>query len=140
MSQTPPDYGAPIRLDAAKKVLAAAEVEARKIGVNVTITVVDSGGHMVHMQRMDGSPLASIAIAEAKASTALKLKRATKMLQDAVASGGEHLRLLSAPGIVVMEGGELLLAGNSIVGAIGVSGATSAQDAQIGRAGGAVLG
>ncbi len=140
MSQTPPDYGAPIRLDAAKKVLAAAEVEARKIGVNVTITIVDSGGHMVHMQRMDGSPLASIAIAEGKATTSLRLKRPTKMLQDMIAAGGEHLRLLSAPGVVVMEGGELLVVGGAIVGAIGVSGATSPQDAQIGRAGGAVLG
>ena len=139
MSQTPPDYGAPIRLETAKKVMAAAEAEARKIGVNVVITIIDSGGHMVHMLRMDGSPLGSIAIAEGKATTSLKLKRATKLLQDMIAAGGEHLRLLSAPGIVVMEGGELLVAGNDIVGAIGVSGATSPQDAQIGRAGGAVL-
>jgi len=139
MSQTPPDYGAPIRLDAAKKVMAAAEAEAAKIGVKVVITILDSGANQVLMLRMDGAPLGSIAIAEAKASTSVKMKRATKLFQDMVGTGGEHLRLLSAPGIVVMEGGELLMVGNSIVGAIGVSGATSAQDAQIGRAGGAVL-
>ena len=139
MTQAPPNYGAPIALDAAKKVIAAAEAHARKIGVNVVITILDSGGHMVHMLRMDGSPLGSISIAEAKAATTIKLKRPTKMLQDMVALGGEHLRLLSAPGLVVMEGGELLVTGNAIVGAIGVSGATSAQDAEIGRAGGAVL-
>lgn len=140
MSQTPPDYGAPIRLDAAKTVLAAAEAEAIKIGVKVVITILDSGGNLVHMLRMDGAPLGSIAIAEAKASTSVKMKRATKLFQDMIGMGGEHLRLLSAPDLVLMEGGELLLVDNSIVGAIGVSGATSAQDAQIGRAGGATLG
>src|SRR5262245_29151720 len=128
-------YGAPITLDTAKKALAAAEAEARKNNWNVMIVVLDSGGHMVMSQRLDGTQYASIRIAEGKARTALEFKRPTKALDDTIAGGGAGLRLLSVHGATVIEGGVPIVVDGKIAGSIGVSGVTSQQDAQIARAG-----
>ena len=131
----PLPYGAPITLDQAKKAMFAAETEARKNNWNVAIVVVDSGGHMVAMQRLDGTQIASIDIAKGKAVTANNYRRPTKALEDAIAGGGAGLRLLAVPGIMPLEGGVLVTADGKIIGAIGVSGVLSAQDAQVARAG-----
>src|SRR5262249_13983669 len=131
----PAVYGAPITLDAAKKVVAAAEAEAQKNNWNVMIVVLDSGGHTVMSQRLDGTQYASIRIAHGKASTALEFKRPTKALDDTIAGGGAGLRLLSVGGVTAIEGGLPILVDGKIVGSIGVSGVTSQQDAQIARAG-----
>ena len=128
-------YGAPITLDAAKKVVAAAEAEAQKNNWNVMIVVLDSGGHVVMSQRLDGTQYASIRIAHGKARTALEFKRPTKALDDTIAGGGAGLRLLSVGGVTAIEGGLPILVDGKIVGSIGVSGVTSQQDAQIARAG-----
>lgn len=134
-AQQPPPYGPPITLDQAKRVMAAAELEAAKNSWNVVITILDSGGNLVMMHRFDNTQLASIEIAEAKARTALLFKRPSKALEDAVASGGAGLRLLAVKGAAPLEGGLPIAHEGKIIGSIGVSGVLSSQDAQIGRAG-----
>ena len=131
----PLPYGVAITLDQAKKAMLAAEAEARKNNWNVAIVVVDSGGHMVAMQRLDGTQIASIDIAKGKAVTANNYRRPTKALEDAIAGGGAGLRLLAVPGVMPLEGGVLIAADGKIIGAIGVSGVLSTQDAQVARAG-----
>ena len=128
-------YGAPITLEAAKRAVAAAEAEARKNNWNVMIVVLDSGGHTVMSQRLDGTQYASIRIAAGKARTALEFKRPTKALDDTIAAGGGGLRLLSVGGVTAIEGGIPIVVDGKIVGSIGVSGVTAQQDAQIARAG-----
>ncbi len=131
----PPAYGAPINLAQAQKAMAAAEAEAKKNNWNVAIVVVDSGSHTVMMQRLDGTQLASIDIARGKASTANSYRRPSKALEDAVAGGGAGLRTLAIPGVMPLEGGVPIVLDGKIIGAVGVSGVTSAQDAQVARAG-----
>jgi glc operon protein GlcG len=130
-----PTYGAPITLEVAKKAVAAAEAEAMKNNWNVMIVVIDSGGHMVMSQRLDGTQYASIRIAEGKARTALDFKRPTKALDDSIAAGGGGLRLLSVRGVTAIEGGVPITVDGKIVGSIGVSGVMAQQDAQVARAG-----
>lgn len=137
--QTPPPYGAPITLDMAKKIMAAAEAEAVKNNWQVVITIIDSGGHMVMMQKSDNTQLASISASEGKAQTSLAFKLPSKALEDAIAAGGPGTRLLALKNIAPFEGGLPIVVDGKIVGAIGVSGALSSQDAQIARAGIAAL-
>jgi glc operon protein GlcG len=135
----PPTYGAPITLAAAKKALAAAEAEAKKNNWGMVIVVVDSGSRLVAFARMDTAQLGSIDIAMGKAMTANNLRRPTKALQDAVAQGGANLRMLAAPGVTPLEGGVPIISEGKIIGAIGVSGAASDQDAQCAMAGAAAV-
>jgi len=128
-------YGAPITLEQAKKVLAAAEAEAMKNKWNVVITVLDPGGHLVAMHRLDGTQLGSIEAARQKAYSAVLYRRPTKVFQDLVAQGGANLRLLTLAGASPLEGGIPIIVDGKIVGAIGVSGVTSEQDAQVAKAG-----
>ena len=131
----PPPYGPPLGIEAARKVMAAAEAEASKNNWAVVIAIIDSGGHVVMMHRYDNVQLSSIEISQGKAKTALMFKRPTKVLDDAISSGGSGLRFLSLKDIVPLEGGLPIIVDGKIVGAIGVSGVLSSQDAQIGRAG-----
>jgi glc operon protein GlcG len=128
-------YGAPIGLDQAKKVMAGAEVEAKKNNWNMVIVVLDSGGNVVALHRMDGAQLGSIEAAREKASSAVLYRRPTKVFQDLVGQGGPNLRLLRLPGASPVEGGIPLVVDGKIIGAVGVSGATSEQDAQTAKAG-----
>ena len=128
-------YGPPISLEQAKKVMAGAEAEAMKNKWNVVITVLDSGGHVVALHRLDGTQLGSIEAARQKAYSAVLYRRPTKVFQDLVAQGGANLRLLSLAGASPLEGGIPIIVNNTIVGAIGVSGVTSEQDAQVAKAG-----
>ncbi len=135
-AQTPAmAYGAPINLEQAKKVLAGAEAEARKNSWNVVIAILDSGGHLVLLQRLDNTQFASIEVAQQKAYSAVAFRRPTKVFQDGVAAGGEGLRILKLAGATPVEGGLPLILEGKIVGAIGVSGVTSQQDNQIAKAG-----
>jgi len=131
-------YGAPILLEAAKKAIAAAEAEAMQNNWSVAIAIVDSGGNLVMLQRLDNAQLSAVRIAEAKARTAVEFRRPTKVLEDAVAGGGIGLRVLTF-GASVAEGGVPLVSGGRIVGGIGVSGVASDQDAQVAQAGAAAL-
>jgi glc operon protein GlcG len=132
-------YGPPIDFNTAKRVAAEAGKEADGNGWPVVIAIVDSGANLVLLLRHDGAQLASIDIAQAKASTAVKMKRATKLLDEGVTGGGSGLRILALEGIVPMEGGLPLMREGKIIGAIGVSGVSSPQDGQIAAAGAKVL-
>ena len=127
-------YGAPISLAAAKQAMAAAEACAAKNGWAVAIAIVDSGANLVMLHRLDNAQLSSARIAQAKAKTAAEFRRPTKVFEDAVAGGGVGLRVLTF-GASVAEGGVPIVSGGAIVGAIGVSGVQSHQDAQIAQAG-----
>src|SRR5262245_15044815 len=131
----PPPYGAPLTLDQAKKAMTGAEAEARKNNWNVVIATVDSGGHLVMLQRLDSTQIGSIDVAKDKATTAVHFRRPTKAFQDLIAQGGVNLRLLKITNASPLEGGVPITVGGAIVGGIGVSGVTSAQDAQIAQAG-----
>jgi glc operon protein GlcG len=130
----PPAYGTPISLEQAKKVMAGAEAEAKKNNWPVVITILDSGGNLVMLQRLDNAQWGSIEIAKEKARSAVALRRPTKALQDLIAQGGANLRLLNI-GYSVLEGGIPIVVDGKIIGSVGVSGVTSQQDAQIAQAG-----
>lgn len=132
--QGPTPYGSPINLEQAKKVMAGAEAEAKKNNWPVAIVILDSGGQMVMMQRLDNTQWGSVDIAKEKARTAVALRRPTKVLQDGIAQGGVNLRFLST-GFSTLEGGIPIVLDGKIIGSIGVSGVTSQQDAQAAQAG-----
>lgn len=127
-----------LTLEAAKKIMAAAEAEAMKNKWTVAIAIVDEAGELLMMAKLDGTQPGSIDIAIGKARTAARLKRETKVLEEAVTKGGRTV-ILSLPGITPLEGGVPIKVGDQVVGAVGVSGVTSAQDAQVAMAGIAVV-
>jgi glc operon protein GlcG len=129
------DYGAPIPLSVAKRVIDAAEADAAANGWAMVIAVVDSSGHLVALHRMDQAQYGSVAIAQAKAKTAVDFKRPSKIFEDAVAQGGLGLRLLSTPDLCPLEGGVPLVARGELIGAVGVSGARSHEDGRVAMAG-----
>ena len=131
----PPPYGAPITLEQAKKVLAGAEAEAKKNSWNMVIVVMDSGGNLVALERMDGAQLGSIDVARDKAYSAVAFRRPTKAFDDALAQGGANLRILRLSGASPIEGGIPIVVDGKVIGSVGASGGTSAQDAQVARAG-----
>lgn len=133
VAQSPPPYGAPIGVEAANKAVSAAIAEAKKNNWNVAIAVVDSGGHLVAFQRLDGTQYQSALVAQDKARSAVGFKRPTKVFADGVAGG--RVALLGLNGAVPLDGGQLIVVDGKIVGGIGVSGVTSQQDDQIAMAG-----
>jgi glc operon protein GlcG len=135
VAQMPNPYGLPIGVESAKKVAAAAVAEARKNNWTMAVTIVDTAGNLVYFEKMDGTQIGSVTVSIEKARTAALFKRPTKTFQDTVAAGGEGLRILSLPGAIPVEGGIPLVMEGKIVGAIGVSGGTSAQDATAAQAG-----
>ena len=122
-----------LTLEAATRIAAGAEEEATRNKWKVVIAVVDGGAHLVHLRRMDGAQLGSIAVAQEKARSAALFRRPTKAFADAVASG--RTAVLRLPGAIPIEGGVPLLVGEQMVGAVGVSGVTAEQDGQIAQAG-----
>ena len=134
-AQMPNAYGPPISLENAKKVAAPAIAEAAKNNWAVAVAIVDPSGNLVYYEKMDNTQLGSARIAVEKAATAAKFKRPTQAFQDALAKGAENLRILTLSGVVAAEGGIPLVMDGKIVGAIGVSGMTSAQDNQCAKAG-----
>jgi len=136
----PPNYGTAITLDAAKKVMAAAEAEAARMGWPMVIAIVDSTGHLVMLHRMEQAQYGSVKIAQLKAETALDFRRPTKVFEDAIGSGGAGVRIVTMPNVLALEGGLPILQDGKVIGAIGVSGMRSDEDAQVARAGIAALG
>jgi uncharacterized protein GlcG (DUF336 family) len=134
------EYGAPIGLDAAKRVMEAAEAEALANQWAVVIAIADSTGHLVVLHKMDHAQLGSITVAQAKALTAVNFKRPTKAFADTVAEGGVGLRLLPTENFCPLEGGVPLFSKGRVIGAIGVSGVLSSQDGEVARAGARVIG
>jgi glc operon protein GlcG len=135
LAQMPNPYGLPISLENAKRAAAPAMAEAAKNGWNMAVAIVDPAGNLVYYEKMDNTQLGSANVAIDKARSAALFKRPTKAFQDALAAGGDAVRILSLKGAVPVEGGIPLVVDGKIVGAIGVSGATSAQDAQCAKAG-----
>jgi uncharacterized protein GlcG (DUF336 family) len=138
-AQMPNPYGPGITADPAKKAAAAALAEAKKNGWNEAVAIVDTAGDLVYFEKLDGTQGASIDLAIDKARASARFKRPTKALQDALAAGGEGWRFLTLRGVVAAEGGVPILIDGKIVGAIGMSGGTGAQDGQCANAGVAAL-
>ena len=138
-SPAPVAYGEPITLEAAKRIVNAAEVFAVANQWTVAIAIVDTGGNLVLFEKMENTQVGSIEIAIGKAKTANNFKRPTKAMEDAVANGGVGLRVLAISGVFPIEGGEPILFNGKIIGAIGVSGMQSTQDEEVVKAGLAVL-
>lgn len=121
-----------LNLEDAQRISDAAEARARQDNWNVVIAVLDAGGHLIALRRMDGTQIGSVDVAMQKASTAVKFKRPTKVFEDGVKSGNVHILSL---GIAAVEGGLPIRDGDHVIGSIGVSGVTSAQDGIIAAAG-----
>ena len=132
-------YGPNINVETAKKLAAPAIAEARKNNWNMAIAIVDTAGDLVYFEKMDDTQAGSVQIAQSKARSAARFKRATKVFQDGLAAGGVGLRLLALEGAVPVEGGIPLVSGGKIVGAIGASGGTSEQDGVVAQAGASAL-
>ena len=131
--------GATISLEAAKKAAAAASAEAHKNHWLMAIAVVDPAGTLVYYEKADNTQLGSAVVAVEKARSAALFKRPTKAFQDAVEKGGAGLRILRLEGAVPVEGGVPLLVDGKLIGAIGVSGDLSENDAKCATAAAAAL-
>jgi glc operon protein GlcG len=131
----PPPYGPAITYAQAEKAMTAAVAEARKNNWNVVIVILDSGGHLVMLHRLDNTQYGSIEVAKGKATTAVNFRRPSKAFEDLVAGGGAGLRILGLSGAMPLEGGIPIVVDGKIIGGIGVSGVLSSQDAQTARAG-----
>lgn len=125
--------------DDVKRIAAAAEAEAVRNQWSVTIAIVDEGGHLLALQRLDGAPPISSYIAPEKARTAALGRRETKLYEDVINQG--RVSFLSAPVLQgMLEGGVPVIVDGQVIGAVGVSGVKSSEDAQIAKAGIAALG
>ena len=131
----PQPYGAPLALDAAKKIAVPALAEAARNNWAMAVAVVDGAGDLVYFEKMDATQAGSVAVAIDKARSAARFKRPTKAFQDVLAAGGDGLRVLALQGAIPVEGGIPIVIDGTIVGAIGVSGGTSPQDGQCAKAG-----
>lgn len=122
-----------LTLEDAQQISDAAEQKARENNWNVVIAVLDGGGHLIALRRMDGTQVGSVDLAQQKAQTAFKFKRSTKVFEDAILAGNVHF--LSIPGVVAVEGGLPIFYEGQVIGAIGISGVTASQDGVIAAAG-----
>lgn len=128
-----------LELDDVKKIAQAAEAEALANQWAVSIAIVDAGGHLLWFQRMDGAPAISSHIAPAKAHTAALGRRESKVYEDVI-NGGRY-SFMTAPGVSgLLEGGVPIVVDGACIGAVGVSGVKSSEDAQIAKAGISTLG
>ena len=121
-----------ITLEAAKKMVAAGEVEAVKNGWNVAITVVDASGGLILFHKLDDTQPGSIQVSQGKARTSALFKRPTKAMEEMIAGG--KTAFLAVEGITPIQGGLPVVVDGKVIGAIGVSGVTSAQDEQVAAA------
>lgn len=126
-------YGSPVSLEVAKRIAAGAVVEANKNNWRVAIAIVDTHGFLKYYEMMDDTQTASANVAIEKARTAAMFRRPTKMFEDAIAGGRNAL--LGMNGAIPIEGGLPIVANGKVIGAVGVSGLTSPQDAQVAQAG-----
>lgn len=126
-----------LTLEDAKRVAAAAEVEARRNNWRVVVAIVDDGGHLLYLQRSHDTQFGSVETAIAKAYHAIAFRRASKTSEDAVLSG--RLIHLALPSVIPAEGGVPLLLDGVVVGGLGISGVRSCEDGQIAAAGLAAL-
>lgn len=121
-----------LTLEDCRKITAAAEAEARKNNWNVCIAILDDGGHLLHLARMDGASPANARIAIEKGRTAAETRRSTAVWQERIAKRPE---LLNMPQVTPVQGGLPIMADGVCVGAVGISGVQSHEDEQIAAAG-----
>jgi glc operon protein GlcG len=126
-----------LTLDDCKNISAAAEAEAKKNNWNVCVAILDDGGHLLHLARMDGATPANSRIAVEKGRTAAETRRSTAMWEDRVKGG--RMVMLKMPGVTPVQGGLPIVINGECIGAVGVSGVQSHEDEQIASAGIAVL-
>ncbi len=131
-------YGAPISLERADAVLAAAIAESKKRDWKLVCAVVDSGANLVSFKRMDGAQLASISIAQHKARAAAKFRRETKVFESGMQLTNFNY-LITLDDVIASRGGIPLVEGGKIIGAIGCSGGTGSQDEVVAKAGAALV-
>jgi glc operon protein GlcG len=129
----PVPYGAPITTELSKKVAAAALAEAKKNGWNVAVSIVEPGGILAYFEKSENTQYGSVEASLEKARTSAAFRRPSKAFEDVVLGGKVNYTKL--PGAVPLEGGLTLVVDGKIVGAIGISGATSAQDGICAKAG-----
>lgn len=122
-----------LTLDVTKGIAAAAEAHAKKNKWDVVIAIVDDGGHLLYLQRMDGVQTGSVDVAIKKAQTAVSFKRPSKVFGEGVSGG--RTALVALPGAIPFEGGVPISLNGQVLGAIGVSGVTAQQDGMIAQAG-----
>lgn len=122
-----------LNLEDVKRIVDAAEERALQDNWNVVIAILDGGGNLIYLRKMDGTQIGSVEVAQAKAKSAVYFKRPTKVFEDLVNAG--NTRILSLPNAVAIEGGIPIFRDGVCIGAIGISGVTSAQDAIIAEAG-----
>ena len=122
-----------LSLELAKKIATRAEAEAKKNNWTMVVAVVDDGGNLIYLERMDGTQIGSIEVAVAKARSANNFKRPTKAFEDALAGG--RMAVLKLHGAMPLEGGIPIMIEGKVVGAIGVSGGMSSQDGEVAKAG-----
>src|SRR5206468_12872094 len=127
-----------LTLDAAKKIAAAAEAEARKRGATVVIAVVDDGGYLLVLERLDDTQVASVDVGIAKARTAAIFRRPSKVFEDQVRDG--RVAALALPGAAPLQGGIPIVFEGKVIGAIGVRGNTPQEDEDIAKVGAASAG
>jgi uncharacterized protein GlcG (DUF336 family) len=121
-----------LTLEAAKKLASVAEAEALKNKWSMVVAIVDDGGNLLYLERMDNTQIGSIEVAIRKAKTAILFKRPTKAYEDLVAQGKTDI--LGVPGVIPIEGGVPLVIDGEYIGAIGVSGGTRQQDGIVAKA------
>ena len=134
-----PPYGLSITNDQAKKVADAALAPARANGWTVVVAIVDTGGFLVYLEKLDQTQVGSVAIAEDKARSAAIFKRPTKMFHERLARGGDGLIVLRLNGAIPVEGGLPIVVDGKLIGALGVSGGSSAEDEVCAEAGASAL-
>ena len=134
-----PTYGLSITLEQARKISAAAQAEAVRNNWLMVVSVMDTGGHLVLLERMDSAQFGSVQVAQDKSRSAVAFRRPTKAFHDMVAAGGEGVRMLVMSGAMPIDGGLPIMVDGAVIGGIGVSGGTSAQDGQVAQAGLATL-
>ena len=132
-AQERPPYGHEIGLEQAKKIAAGAAAESKKNSWRMAIAIVDNHGLLVYFERMEDTQTASVQVAIDKAKAAAMYRRPTKAFEDGIAKG--RVALLGLPGAMPIEGGLPIMADGKVIGAVGVSGANSDQDAQAATAG-----
>jgi glc operon protein GlcG len=134
-----PAYGPSITLAQAKTVATAALAPARENRWTVVVAIVDPGGYLVYLEKLDDTQVGSVAVASEKARSAAIFKRPTKMLQDRLARGGDGLLVLRLRDAIPVEGGMPIVVDGKLIGALGVSGGSSAEDEVCAEAGAAAL-
>lgn len=135
-----PPYGPAITLAQAKNVAAAALAPAQANGWTMVIAIVDTGGNLVYLEKMDQTQTGSVVVAQDKARSAALFKRPTKVFQERLARGGDGLLVLRLRGAMPVEGGVPIVVEGKLIGALGVSGGSSAEDEVCAEAGAAALG